>query len=162
MGVTLLLKNLVFTIVAPGTVGVLVPLLLAGDRSSARGAGLTIALMLFALGASIYVWCLWDFASFGRGTPAPIDAPKRLVVRGLYRFTRNPMYLGVLTVILAWAVFYRAPRLVVYAGFVFACFHAFIRLYEEPHLTREFGGEYSAYVAEVGRWLPRRARRPGA
>ena len=62
------------------------------------------ALALLAFGGAIYAWCVWDFAVFGRGTPAPIDAPKKLVVRGLYRYTRNPIYLGVLTVLLDGAL----------------------------------------------------------
>jgi protein-S-isoprenylcysteine O-methyltransferase Ste14 len=151
----LLIKNLLFTLVAPGTVAVVVPLLIAGHESPISGRSLALALPLFGLGGAVYAWCVWDFASFGRGTPAPIDAPRRLVVRGLYRFSRNPMYLGVLTVILAWAVLFEAPSLAAYAAIVGTCFHAFVVLYEEPHLEREFGGEYSAYKAEVGRWLPR-------
>ncbi len=151
----LLLKNLLFTFVVPGTVAGFVPVFIAGDRTPAGGGVLLVASILFGLGASIYCWCVWDFATFGRGTPAPIDAPERLVIRGLYRFTRNPMYLGVLTVILAWAVFFRSAPLAFYALFVFACFHTFIRLYEEPFLSREFGGEYSEYCAKVGRWIPR-------
>ncbi len=102
---------------------------------------------------------MWDFASFGKGTPAPIDAPKKLVIRGLYRFTRNPMYLGMLMVILAWAVLFQAAGLAVYPVMVAVGFHTFIRLYEEPHLKREFGSEYSAYTAQVGRWLPRLPRK---
>ena len=155
----LFLKNLLFTIVVPGSVAVLVPLLVAGDRPRASGAGLALAFVLLGVGASIYAWCVWDFATFGGGTPAPIDAPKRLVVRGLYRFTRNPMYVGVLTVILGWAAYFQSAALVLWAALVFAGFNAFIRLYEEPHLAREFGSEYSQYRAEVGRWLPRVSRR---
>lgn len=158
----LLFKNLLFTIVVPGCVAVLVPLLIAGERQSATGGMLAIALLLLGAGTSIYAWCVWDFASFGRGTPAPIDAPKHLVIRGLYRFTRNPMYVGVLTVILGWAVFFGTAVLALYAIGIFSCFHAFIRFYEEPHLTREFGSEYSAYAARVGRWLPKRSRKPAA
>lgn len=138
------------------------PLLIVGDEAPATGVTLAIALFLLGLDASIYAWCVWDFASLGRGTPAPIDAPKRLVIRGLYRFTRNPMYLGVLTVILGWATFFEAASLALYAVFIFACFHAFVCLYEEPHLACEFGREYLAYTAEVGRWLPRRPRQPVA
>ena len=78
----LLLKNLLFTFVAPGTVAVFVPLFIAGELSPATGGARAIALILFGLGALIYSWCVWDFASYGRGTPAPIDAPKRLVIRG--------------------------------------------------------------------------------
>jgi protein-S-isoprenylcysteine O-methyltransferase Ste14 len=158
----LLVKNLLFTIVVPGTVAVWVPWLMAGQRSPASGAPLALALLLFALGGSIYAWCVWDFASFGRGTPAPIDAPRKLVVRGLYRHTRNPMYLGVLTVIVAWAVLFRAGSLFGYAVIVGTCFHVFVLLYEEPHLEREFGSEYSGYRSEVGRWLPRFPGKPAA
>ena len=158
----LLLKNLLFTIAAPGTVAVLVPWLIAGGEPLASGRPLAIALVLFGLGGAVYAWCVWDFASFGGGTPAPIDAPKKLVIRGLYRFARNPMYLGVLTVILAWAVLFQTASLVAYAVIVAACFHLFILLYEEPHLEREFGSEYSAYKSEVGRWLPGLPRKPAA
>ena len=98
----LLLKNPLFTVLVPGTVVVYVPLVIASGRAPASGFALLVALALLLLGAAIYSWCVWDFASFGRGTPVPIDAPKRLVVRGLYRYTRNPMYVGVLTVILGW------------------------------------------------------------
>jgi protein-S-isoprenylcysteine O-methyltransferase Ste14 len=156
----LLLKNLLFTIVAPGTVAVAVPLLIARGQSAASGGASVIASLLFLVGASIYAWCVWDFASFGRGTPAPIDAPKKLVIRGLYRYVRNPMYVGVLTVILGWVVRFQLTYLVAYAVFVATAFHSFIRLYEEPHLDREFGGEYAAYRARVGRWLPGRPRPP--
>ncbi|MFQ5415927.1 MAG: methyltransferase family protein [Myxococcota bacterium] len=151
----LLLKNVLFTLVVPGSVAVLVPLLIARAEPPATGGTLAIAATLFALGGAIYAWCVWDFAAFGRGTPAPIDAPKKLVVRGLYRYTRNPMYLGVLTVIGAWAVYFQSARLVVYGAAVFACFQLFIRRYEEPHLTRAFPGEYASYRDAVGRWLPR-------
>jgi protein-S-isoprenylcysteine O-methyltransferase Ste14 len=96
----LLLKNLLFTFLVPGTVAGLLPWTIAGDATPTTGATLPLAILFFALGLAIYAWCVWDFASFGRGTPAPIDAPKRLVVRGLYRYTRNPMYVGVLTVLL--------------------------------------------------------------
>src|SRR5215510_1528724 len=110
----LLLKNLLFTLIVPGTVGVYVPLVLARHRSPASGLGFFLALALLVIGAVIYAWCVWDFATFGRGTPAPIDAPKKLVVRGLYRYTRNPMYVGVLTVIIGWAVLFQAAALVLY------------------------------------------------
>ncbi len=150
----LLLKNLLFTFAVPGTVAVVIPHWIAGRAQASSGRPLVLALLLFAIGAAIYSWCVWDFASYGRGTPAPIDAPKRLVVRGLYRWTRNPMYVGVLTVILAWAVLFQVTGLVAYAAIVATCFHLFIVLYEEPHLEREFGEQYAEYRSHVGRWLP--------
>jgi len=151
----LLLKNLLFTVVAPGTVAVYLPLLLVRTRSAASGAWLIASVAFFLAGAAVYSWCLWDFATFGRGTPAPIDAPKKLVVRGLYRYTRNPMYVGVLTTILGWTVLFKAPRLLLYALSVSLCFQLFVVLYEEPHLRKVFGSSYDDYCARVGRWLPR-------
>jgi protein-S-isoprenylcysteine O-methyltransferase Ste14 len=149
----LFLKNLVFTLVVPATAGVYVPwLIVRGQPIGSLGYVLT-SLVLFLLGGSTYFWCLWDFAAFGRGTPAPIDAPKRLVVRGLYRYTRNPMYVGVVTVIVGWAVLFQAFSLVLYALAVGAVFHLFVVLYEEPHLHRLFGLEYENYCSRVGRWL---------
>ncbi len=154
----LLLKNLLFTVLVPGSVGVYAPLLIIDDRPAASRAVFAAGCLLLLLGTCIYGWCVWDFASFGRGTPAPIDAPKRLVVRGLYHYTRNPMYVGVLTVILGWATLFACPPVVFYAACVWMVFHLFIRLYEEPHLAGEFGGEYEAYRERVGRWLPRSGR----
>ena len=151
----LLIKNLLFTVLVPGTVGIYVPLRLAPDGQPAAGPMLFLSLILLGLGAIIYAWCVWDFASFGRGTPAPIDAPKRLVVRGLYRYVRNPMYVGVLTVILGWAAMFQSIRVLLYAVGVGVCFHLFVVLYEERRLAHLFGAEYRAYCGSVGRWLPR-------
>jgi len=149
----LLLKNILFTVAAPGTVAVYLPLLLGRTSCSPHRPGL--ATPLWIAGGAIYAWCVWDFATFGRGTPAPIDAPQRLVARGLYRFTRNPMYVGVLTAILGWAVFFGSVGLVLYAVLVATVFNAFVALYEEPRLAALFGAEYEAYRRRVGRWLPR-------
>jgi len=149
----LLLKNLLFTVLVPGTVGVYLPLRLA-QGAPAAGPTLVLALVLLAAGGAIYTWCVWDFASFGRGTPAPIDAPKRLVVRGLYRYVRNPMYVGVLTVILGWAVLFQSAQVLLYAIGIGVCFHLFVVLYEERRLAHQFGAEYREYCASVGRWLP--------
>lgn len=149
------LKNLLFTLVVPGTVAIYLPALLARDLPPASLAGRLLSLPVFAVGIAIYAWCVWDFATFGGGTPAPIDAPRRLVVRGLYRYTRNPMYVGVLTTILGWVVRYSGAGLLLYAGLVWLAFQTFIVFYEEPHLARLFGDEYAAYRAAVARWLPR-------
>ena len=154
----LLLKNLLFTLVVPGTIGVYVPLFLARDRPAATGLMFLFALALLALGGVIYAWCVWDFAVFGRGTPAPIDAPKKLVVRGLYRYTRNPIYLGVLTVLLGWVITFQGA-LLIYTFCVGICFHLFVVFYEERRLGRQFGSEYHDYCERVGRWLPRFRRR---
>ena len=150
----LFLKNLLFTVLIPGTVSTYVPLVWAGNRPPASGVVAVLGGAVLALGAAVYAWCVWDFATFGRGTPLPIDAPRRLVVRGLYRWTRNPMYVGVLTVILGWAVWFRAPVLVAYAAGVWGMFHSFVVFYEEPHLRALFGADYEAYCRRVRRWVP--------
>ena len=154
----LYIKAAVFTLVAPGSGGVLVPALLVRGREAADGAVLVAALCLMAIGAAIYLRCVWDFVVFGRGTPSPIDAPKRLVIRGLYRYSRNPMYVGLLTLIAGWAILFGSVILVGYGLFLFIFFSVFIHFYEERHLSREFGDEYQTYKAQVGRWLPRPSR----
>ena len=156
--VKLVVKTVLFTVLVPGTVGVYVPLYLAGDRTAGDGTSFGLAMGLLAIGLVLYLRCAWDFAAFGKGTPASIDAPKRLVARGFYHYTRNPMYVAVLTVIAGWAALFRAPGLAVYAIAVFVVFYLFVRFYEEPHLSREFGVEYVEYTKRVGRWLPRISR----
>jgi protein-S-isoprenylcysteine O-methyltransferase Ste14 len=151
----LFLKNLIFTLLVPGTVAVYVPWRLIRDHQVIPGVGLVVGALLLAIGAGIYGWCIWDFATFGRGTPAPIDAPRHLVVRGLYRYVRNPMYLGVLTTISGFTVLFRSKEVLVYGLGTWVCFHLFVLLYEEPHLRKVFGGEYADYCERVRRWLPR-------
>ena len=157
----LLLKNLLFTVLVPGTVGVYLPLLIAEGPLPVSNWSAVLAFPVFALGAGMYAWCVWDFATFGRGTPLPIDAPGKLVARGLYRYTRNPMYVGVLTMILGCALAYQDGVLAGYALVVASGFHLVVVLYEERGLRRTFGDEYDTYCSQVSRWLPKR-RRPAA
>jgi protein-S-isoprenylcysteine O-methyltransferase Ste14 len=155
--VALALKNLLFTVLVPGTVAGYLPYrMVRGQPAAASPALLAAATLLFALGLAGYLWCVLGFAVVGRGTPAPIDAPRRLVVVGLHRLVRNPMYLSVLTVIAGWAVLYRSARVAAYLGAVALLFHLVVLVYEEPALARRFGGEYDAYRRSVNRWLPRR------
>lgn len=156
----LVLKNVAFTVLVPGTVAVYLPLLIAGGRGITSSVPLlAVALVFFGLGAAVYAWCVWDFAAFGRGTPLPLDAPRRLVVRGLYRCTRNPMYLGVLIVVAAWAALFASGWLLAYAAIVALACHVFVVLYEEPKLHALFGADYDAYRQAVPRWIAR--PRPG-
>ena len=141
------LKNVIFTVVVPGSVAIYIPLLIARSQSPISGTSQAIALAFLLLCSSLYVWCVCDFATFGRGTPLPVDAPKKLVVRGLYKYTRNPMYIGVLIIILGWNVLYQTLFLGLYAILVGACLHLFIVLYEEPRLEREFGEQYELIAA---------------
>lgn len=153
----LYLKVVLFTVVAPGTVTVYLPyLLLRGDDGwGVDGARAVLGGPLILAGALLYAWCAWAFARFGQGTPAPIDPPRQLVTNGLYARTRNPMYLGVITVVLGEAVLFGSSRLLAYAGAVFVAFHAFVLLYEEPAHRRRFGADFEEYCRRVPRWVPR-------
>jgi len=155
-----LARSLVFTVLVPGTVTVVAPYLLLP-----RGAGLAIGpaglwgVPLIALGMGCYFWCVWDFALRGGGTPAPIDAPKRLVVTGPYRYVRNPMYLGVESLVVGEAILFSSWRLLEYAGLLAVCFHLFVVLYEERTLRKKFGMAYDGYCRTVSRWVPKRPSR---
>ena len=157
----LMLKNLLFTVLVPGTVFGWGPywVLTAGGRSMPRSAGWQVvpAVLVGGIGLAIYGWCLWDFAFVGRATPFPLDPPKQLVVRGLYRYLRNPMYVGVLSVILAWAIAFRSVAVAEYAVAVAVGFHVFVLVVEEPFLQARFGAAYAEYCRHVSRWLPGRA-----
>lgn len=149
-----ILKTLIFTIVVPGTVGVYIPYTLRGAGPHAISALGLLGLAPVAVGVAVYLWCAWDFATFGRGTPLPLDAPKRLVARGLYRFVRNPMYVGVLLVLLGQALWFESVRTVWYALAAALFFHLFVVVYEEPTLERKFGESYAEYCKKVSRWIP--------
>jgi len=148
-----LIKTLIFTFVMPGTFGVYVPQALKSGGMELPTTVRIVGLMLAACGTAIYLWCAWDFVSKGLGTPAPIDAPRVLVVKGLYRFTRNPMYVGVSALILGQAAYYRSGKTLVYLCFVVTAFHLFVRFYEEPTLRRLFGEQYEEYRRKVPRWI---------
>src|SRR5438093_2707116 len=145
------LKTLLFTTLVPGTVTVLVPyLLLSWDIqvfSFELGAIRFLGLPPILLGAVTYLWCAWDFTFTGRGTPAPFDPPKELVVRGLYRYVRNPMYVGVMNILLGEALLFASRTLLWYAAVVFVGCNLFVLLYEEPTLRRKFGADYERYCA---------------
>jgi protein-S-isoprenylcysteine O-methyltransferase Ste14 len=149
-----LLKTLLFTLLVPGTVAGYVPLfLLRPAWPEPWGIAQWIALLPLAAGLGIYGWCAFDFTFVGGGTPAPIDPPKKLVLSGLYRYSRNPMYVGVLTVLFSEALFFESLRHLLYAGFVMGMFQSFIVFYEEPHLRRQFGEAYIRYCNAVPRWV---------
>lgn len=158
--VKLLLKNILFTLVVPGTVGVYLPLILAKGRAAHLGLTLPFALGCFAIATAIYLWSLWNFATRGRGTPLPADAPKRLVIQGPYRYTRNPMYVALFSALLGWILLYQGIGLLLYAVVVAAGVVFFVVRYEEPHLRSVFGRDYDEYRAKVPRWLPRLRRSP--
>ena len=111
-------------------------------------------MVIGAAGAAVALWCIFTFAFVGRGTPAPFDPPRRLVVRGPYRFVRNPMYIGAGLALAGAALFYESWQLLGYAGLFFLATHLFVVLYEEPVLRRTFRQEYEAYCGRIRRWWP--------
>src|SRR4029434_3893922 len=106
------------------------------------------------LGVALLVACIWEFARTGRATLSPLDPPRHLVVRGLYRYVRNPMYLSVTVIVLGEAVLMRSSSLLLYWAIWFAWVNAFVILYEEPTPRRQFGQSYKDYSRRVRRWVP--------
>ena len=108
--------------------------------------------LVTVVGGALAVWCILSFAVIGRGTPAPFDPPRRLVVRGPYRYVRNPMYLGAGLALAGAALFYQSSALLAYAGVFLLLTHLFVMGYEEPTLRKSFGQDYEAYCRQVHRW----------
>lgn len=137
----------------PAVVGILVPLWIA-RADPWRGGGNRAGVVLAAFGLAGLLWCVRDFYAIGKGTLAPWSPPRRLVVVGLYRFARNPMYLSVLVLVAGIAAWSGSPAVALYAAAVALAFHLRVVLNEERWLARTFP-EWDAYVRAVPRWLPR-------
>ncbi len=158
--VALFIRNLVFTILQPGIVAGLIPYWILGNEANALFVqqllppGLhTSGTLLFVIGFVIMSWCIISFAVQGRGTLSPVDPTKRLVVAGLYKFSRNPMYVGVTLILIGEAIFFQSVELWIYSLVVFITFNSFAMLVEEPRLRRDFGDEYKRYCERVRRWI---------
>lgn len=154
-----LLGSFVFFWVAPATVGGVIPWVLTRWRTEPVLFGVSalpwLGYVLIGAGASVVVESFVRFAVKGLGTPAPAAPTVHLVVSGLYRYVRNPMYVGVLSVIIGQALILGSLLLLEYAALVWMCFFAFVVLYEEPSLQHRFGDGYENYRASVPRWWPR-------
>lgn len=129
-------------------------------RPTETGLMQILGVIVAVLGVILALWSVLVFAVIGRGTPVPLDPPRRLVVRGPYRFVRNPMAMGVGSALIGAALFYESWRLAAFAGFFFLIVHSFVVLYEEPTLRRMFGDEYVVYCDAVRRWWPTRTASP--
>jgi protein-S-isoprenylcysteine O-methyltransferase Ste14 len=150
-------NTLLFTILVPTTAAGWIPQALRGNATSTPSIALrALSFLLITLGIATYLHtAFWGFALHGHGTPAPIAPTQKLVVEGLHRYVRNPMYLGVLLIVIGQAVLFRSRTLVFYAGVIWLAAHVFVLLYEEPTLERKFGNEYRKYRQRVPRWIPR-------
>jgi protein-S-isoprenylcysteine O-methyltransferase Ste14 len=143
-------------VIAPGIVAGLIPWSITGWRMepaslAIRGAGA----LLIAIGLAFLLHAFGRFVIEGTGTPAPVAPTERLVVGGVYRHVRNPMYLAVGSVIVGQALLFGQPALLAYAVLFGALVFCFVRIYEEPTLSEQFGPSYDAYRAGVPGWLPR-------
>jgi len=134
----------------PGVVALLVPWLMT--RSTAAPLR-DVALVPLSLGALLLAWCVREFYVAGRGTLAPWSPPRALVTTGLYRFSRNPMYVAVLLILVGWAVGYSSRALWIYTACVAVAFQLRVVFGEEPWLARTQGEQWTAYRARVRRWL---------
>jgi protein-S-isoprenylcysteine O-methyltransferase Ste14 len=147
---------ILFLFIAPGTIAGLIPYWIAGWPRPDGPIVLTVAgAILIVGGLLLLLECFARFALQGRGTPAPVAPPTKLVVTGPYRRVRNPMYVAVVAIILGQAALFGSLPLLVYAGVVWLGFHLFVLAYEEPTLRQTFPQDYAAFFAAVPRWLPR-------
>jgi protein-S-isoprenylcysteine O-methyltransferase Ste14 len=151
--------SLLFLFVAPGVVAGLIPWLLTGwDAAGDVPVLLIVAgVALTAAGAAVLLHAFARFVVEGLGTPAPVAPTQHLVVGGLYRYVRNPMYLAVAATIVGQAMILGRPALLLYALLFGAVVWAFVHFYEEPTLARQYGAEYDAYRRAVPGWWPKRS-----
>lgn len=148
----MLVRSVLNFLILPGVMAGLIPISLAhGDPW--RRPGTWYGMPPLCLGLFLLVWCVRDFYTVGRGTLAPWDPPRRLVTIGLYRYSRNPMYLAILTVLVGLCLCLGSPMIAIYAVLLAMAFHLRVLLYEEPVLTRQFPEEWAAYRQDVPRWL---------
>lgn len=146
----MLARAVVAFLALPGTVAFVVPVLLArGEGHPFNGLGL----IPLVIGTFLLLWCVRDFFVAGKGTLAPWTPPKHLVTIGLYRYSRNPMYVAVSLILLGWAWCFESSTLLVYALVVVLGFHLRVVWGEEPWLARTHGQEWQRYRARVPRWL---------
>lgn len=159
----LAVRNLAMIVVFPGTVAIYIPYRLLTPIDVPRMSQWSLyqypAALLILFGTGILLSCIWSFARIGRGTLAPFDETRRLIVVGLYRYLRNPMYIGVTLILLGQSWFFWSDRLLIYAGIVFVAFNTLVIAYEENRLRYKYGNQYRRYCNSVGRWLPGRPYR---
>ena len=155
---SLLLRNLFFTILQPGLVAGVFPYLILGERvkhifHEYFGLPQYFGSIIFFIGLIIMIKTILQFAFEGKGTLSPADPTKKLVVKGLYQYSRNPMYIGVMAMLIGEAIFFEAGRFWFYVLFIGVAFNLFIFFVEEPRLKRDFGEEYLKYCQQVRRWF---------
>ena len=154
-----IIGSAIFLVIAPGTLAIYIPYAWTRWHVQPALLGLSwlrvLGVLFIVVGFPVLVDSFLRFAIHGLGTPAPIAPPQRLVVTGLYRYVRNPMYVAVLLMIFGQGLLFASVPLLEYGIVVWLGFFAFVLFYEEPTLRAEFGNEYRDFCANVPRWLPR-------
>jgi len=149
------IASAVFVVIAPGFVAGLAPWWISRADAGQAPLGLQRAgLFLMGFGSAVLLDSVVRFVK-GLGTPAPVFPTRRLVVSGLYRCVRNPMYIAVISVILGQSLVHASVRVLGYGLLIWLAFHLFVLLYEEPTLRATYGNEYEQFCANVPRWIPR-------
>jgi protein-S-isoprenylcysteine O-methyltransferase Ste14 len=145
-------------ILFPGTVAFYVPYLILTPITVSKPDLWSLpdyaAVMILLIGTAILLKSIWSFAHVGRGTLAPFDETDKLIVVGLYRYMRNPMYVGVMMILLAESWFFWSSQLLAYTGTFFAVANIFVIGYEENRLRNKYGDDFRRYCDHVGRWIP--------
>jgi protein-S-isoprenylcysteine O-methyltransferase Ste14 len=160
-GVSLTLRSLLWTVLLPGIYAVFIPWRYFGVSQVVVDVSNPIhlvALLVILGGAALLATCIWEFAHSGRGTLSPVDPPRELVIRGLYRYVRNPMYLSVTAIVLGQVLLTWSTGLLLYWLIWFVLVNLLVMGYEEPNLRSRFGRSYEEYTRRVGRWIPRFAK----
>lgn len=148
----MLLRAIAAFVVLPGVVAFAAPIAI-GVSAGRPARFLTAALVPLCAGTLLLLWCVREFYVVGRGTLASWSPPQRLVTTGPYKFSRNPMYLGVITILVGWCILWDSRTLIIYAAAVLCTFYVRVLLFEEPWAARRFGTEWDAYRARARRWL---------
>jgi protein-S-isoprenylcysteine O-methyltransferase Ste14 len=154
----LLAGAIAFSIIAPGTIAGFIPYAITRWRVQSHWLGLPGQIaggLMLAAGVLVLAESFLRFVFVGRGTPAPVAPPEGLVVSGFYRYTRNPMYVAVVSAIVGQALLFGSANLLAYAVLIWLLVSGFVLLYEEPVLRRKFGRSYDVYRGNVPRWWPR-------
>lgn len=154
---SLFIRNLLFTLLQPGMVAGVVPMWLASEELPGVHPGLNLSFVVgaltFLIGLILLITCIISFARYGKGTLSPADPTRHLVANGLYRYSRNPMYVGVMLMLIGETITLTSQTLLVYSATLFLIFNLYVIFFEEPRLRKDFGEEYTTYCREVGRWF---------
>jgi protein-S-isoprenylcysteine O-methyltransferase Ste14 len=147
------LRALFAFLVCPGVFALMIPIWIVWNRRAAGEPWFSIGLVMLIAGFAMLLWCVRDFYVAGKGTLAPWSPPRHLVTRGLYRYSRNPMYVAVSLMLAGWSLCFWSGTLAIYTCFVIVAFHLRVVFGEEPWLARTHGAAWDEYKTKAPRWL---------